>query len=152
MFLTNPTSQWPLPCQVIRQREALWLSFPSCSWLFNGWVLLSQGKTATRRRLGTNHWSLSWIDLRAGTWGSPDGEVDWGHIHKRSPVPSPIILLKTKWRIMGSPALDPSRNASRHLETRETADSARRGPEYDTILTLSPRPAGCINCTHLSHH
>ena len=106
MFLTNPTSQWPLPCQVIRQREALWLSFPRCSRLLNGWVLPSQGKTATWRRLGTNHWWLSWIDLRAGTWGSPDGKVNWGHIHKRSPVPSPIILPKTKWRIMSSPALN----------------------------------------------
>ena len=56
---------------------------------------------------------------------------------------------KTSW----VPQLQTARRkASSHLKTTETMISVRRGPEDNVIPALSPRPPGCMNCTHLSPH
>ena len=56
---------------------------------------------------------------------------------------------KTSWVPQLQTAL---RKASSHLKTTETMISVRRGPEDNMIPALSPRPPGCMNCTHLSPH
>ena len=40
-------------------------------------------------KTGTSHWPRSWIEGRAGRWGSLDGEGNWGHTHRMRPVHFP---------------------------------------------------------------
>lgn len=88
-------------------------------------MLLSQGWAAS---LGMNHWPLSCEH------GGDSGFCRWrelsrDHIHARSRLLFPLFRPRQNEELWVHQLHTTPKNASRHLETRQTMDSASREPE-----------------------